>query len=40
MKGDLESKGIILVMIMRNLWVVRHKLGRLWQIMYIVWVCC
>jgi len=40
MKGDLESKGIDLVMIMRNVWGVRHKLRFLWQFMHIVWVCC
>ena len=36
MKGDLESKGIDLVMIMRNVWGVRHKLRCLWQFMHIV----
>jgi len=39
MKGDLESKGIDLVMIMTNVCCVRHKRRCLWQGMHIVWVC-
>jgi hypothetical protein len=37
MKGDSESKGIDLV-IMWNVWDVRHKLMCLWQIMSIEFV--